>query len=126
MEKSRREALLYPILAGGFAAGVLDLVAASGQTLMGGGNLLRLGQRIASGWLGNASYEGGVATAALGYASHFLIATIWATVFVLAAQRIRFLFAAPLASGPLYGVLVWLMMRYVVLPLSAYPHPRTV
>ncbi|MGH8233396.1 MAG: hypothetical protein ACREPU_04280 [Rhodanobacteraceae bacterium] len=45
-----------------------------------------------------------------------------ATVFVLAALRMCWLIARPIAAGLAYGVLVFVMMNYVVMPLSAWGH----
>jgi hypothetical protein len=41
---------------------------------------------------------------------------------MLIAQRIPFVVEMPWVSGPAFGVMVWAVMRFVVLPLSAYPH----
>ena len=73
---------------------------------------------IASGLLGRDSYSGGVATASLGLALHFLIAFTAATVFYAASRRLTVLINRPVVSGLLYGILVWLFMDLVVLPLT--------
>jgi len=49
-----------------------------------------------------------------------------AAVFVLTARRVPFLVSIIWLSGPVYGMLVWATMRFVVLPLSAYPHIQPV
>ena len=118
----RANAVLRAILWGGFSAGVLDLIAAITQSVGRGGSATRLLQAIATGILGRASYEGGNASAALGFVAHFVIAFGAATVFVLAARRIPFLLSITWLSGPVYGMIVWAVMKFVVLPLSAYPH----
>ncbi len=125
MTSPSRARLLTPILAGGLAAGVLDLAAALGQAALGGTSPERLLQAIASGLLGSAAYQGGWSTALLGLLAHFIIATGAATVFVLAALRIPSLLAAPWVSGPLFGLAVWATMRFVVVPLSAFPHAQS-
>jgi uncharacterized membrane protein YagU involved in acid resistance len=114
------------ILFGGLAAGVLDIGAALYQAAERGSTSTRLFQAIASGWLGSASYEGGTATAVLGLFTHFLIAFTVATVFVVAARRVPFLISVTWLSGPVYGMLVWATMRFILLPLSAYPHPQVI
>lgn len=79
-------------------------------------------QSIASGLLGRGAYEGGVATAALGVAAHYAIATGWAALFVLAVRaRPRLASNVPVGAVA-YGLLVWGVMNFVVLPLSAFPH----
>lgn len=119
---TRPNAALRAILWGGFFAGLLDLIAAITQSVGRGGSATRLLQAIATGILGRASYEGGSASAALGLVAHFTIAFGAATVFVLVARRIPFLLSIVWLSGPVYGMIVWAMMKFVVLPLSAYPH----
>lgn len=117
-----RRQTLRAIAAAGLAAGVLDITAALIQTWRAGRTATLLFQAIASGWLGRASYDMGIASAALGLASHFMVAFGAATVFVLAARRMPFLVSVAWLSGPVYGMIVWATMRFVVLPLSAYPH----
>jgi len=104
---------------GGLIAGILDAV--DGVIAYGtqGLNPIQVLQYIASGALGKSSFEGGLATAALGAAFHFLIAWGAAAVFVAASQRLVVLKAHPVPAGLLYGAGVYFFMNYVVLPLSA-------
>jgi len=77
-------------------------------------------QSVAAGLLGKeAAYAGGNATAALGLALHFFIAFVMALVYVLASRRLRVLVARPLLMGVLYGLALYLVMNFVVVPLSA-------
>ncbi len=117
-----RRAIVRAIVAAGLAAALLDLSAALIQAWTGGLTTTRLLQAIATGWLGRTSYSMGMTSAALGLASHFMVAFGAATVFVLAARRMPFLVSVAWLSGPVYGMIVWATMRFVVLPLSAYPH----
>ena len=57
--------------------------------------------------------------ALLGLALHFFIAIIMAAVFVFAASRIAFLTRFAWVTGPLFGLVLYAAMQYVVLPLSA-------
>jgi hypothetical protein len=57
--------------------------------------------------------------AAAGLALHFTIAIGAAAVFVAAAVRKPWLLRRPFVVGPLYGLAVFLVMQYVVIPLSA-------
>jgi hypothetical protein len=110
------------ILAATLASGILDAAAASLQAAV---TLKvkpqRVFQGVASGLLGPRALEPGANTAILGLALHFLIAFIISTIYVLAAQRLPFLLDHPLIAGGLYGVTVYLVMFYVVLPLSRRP-----
>jgi uncharacterized membrane protein YagU involved in acid resistance len=76
-------------------------------------------QYIASGALGKSAFQGGLATAALGAAFHFLIAWVAAAVFVLASGRFEMLKTRAVPAGLFYGAAVYFFMNYVVLPLSA-------
>ena len=110
---------LQAILAATLACGILDATAAS---LQAGLTLKvtpqRVFQGVASGLLGPRALEVGAGTAILGLALHFLIALIISTIYVLAAQRLPFLLDHPLLAGGFYGIVVYLVMFYAVLPLS--------
>lgn len=83
----------------------------------------RILQSIASGLLGAAAFKGGAATAALGLALHYGIVIVAAFVFWLVARRRAWLRDEPITAGLLYGVAIYAVMNFVVLPLSAYPFP---
>ena len=110
------------ILWGGLSAGVLDLTAAVVNNYFRGIAPARVLRAIASGLLGANSSRGGVGTAALGVALHFLIALTAAAVYYALSHRLKFLVRRPYVSGALYGVAVHLFMSLVVLPLSAFPY----
>ena len=114
------------ILWGGLIAGALDLTGACVVSwLRAGVKPERVMQSVASGLLGSAAYSGGAKTAAFGVGLHFLIATIWTVVFYAASRKLRFLLEQPILWGLVYGVIVWVFMNFVVLPLSAFPPSRT-
>lgn len=114
-------ALARAICLGGVIAGAWDLLFAFVYYGARGAKPMRILQSVAAGLLGRASFDGGIATAALGAGLHFLIAFIIAALFVAAAYRWRILVARPFVAGPLYGAAVFLVMNLVVLPLSALP-----
>lgn len=78
----------------------------------------RLLQGVASGWFGRAAFDGGWATAAAGLGFHFFIAFTITAIFFLAAKSLPALTRQPLLTGPLYGIGVYCVMNYVVIPLS--------
>lgn len=84
-----------------------------------GAHPIRIFQGIASGLLGRQAFAGGLATAALGLALHFFIAFAITAVFLLASRRMPALLRAPVLSGFLYGLGVFFVMNYIVVPLSA-------
>src|SRR5262245_15708942 len=109
------------IVTGGLACGVLDITAAFLRWGFRDGKGIRILQSIASGLLGTKSFQGGLGTAALGLAFHFLIATSWAAVFFLASRKLTFLVRRPVTWGFLYGIAVYMFMAWIVVPLSAFP-----
>jgi len=105
------------------AAGTLDVTAAvTYYPLTAGVSPLRILQGIASGLLGASAFSGGLASAALGLALHYLIALIWTILYCLAARRFAALVRHRVVAGLAYGVVVWAGMNLVVLPLSRVRH----
>ena len=117
----RRNAATFAILAGGAVAGAIDITYAIVFSGFRGVPATRILQSVASGLLGAGSYRGGVPAAALGLFLHFLIAFIWAAIFYFASRRLEVLTRHPVASGILYGAVIYAAMNFVVLPLSAFP-----
>ena len=113
------------VLIGGLIGGALDLLFALSFAGYNGAAPSRVFLSIASGLLGNAASSGAVGVEALGVACHFGISLLWAALFALIASRLPTLALRPILSGLAFGVVVFLSMRLVVLPLSAYPHPVT-
>jgi hypothetical protein len=114
---------LTTIVFAGLVAGALDITSAFVILGLRGIGPTRVLQGVAAGLLGRSSLEGGIGTALLGLALHFFIALSAATVFYLASRRIAFLTRQPVVAGLLYGVGVYAVMNFIVLPLSAIkPH----
>jgi hypothetical protein len=106
--------------------GSLDLCLALGVQFMatGGMNLVRILHTIAAGLIGAGAREGGAATAVLGVALHYLIAGTWTTIFAVALSRLRVVRALTVTqlrqvlTGFAWGLVIWMGMNFVVLPLS--------
>ncbi len=114
---SAGRAILYGGLTVGFLDG-LDAIVFFG--VRNGLGPLRIFKGIAGGLLGReAAAAGGWPTALLGLVLHFTIALTIVAVFYLFSRRFAFLTRRPFVWGPLYGVVVYLTMNLVVLPLSA-------
>lgn len=109
------------ILLGGVAAGALDLLWAFAISASRARPVVRVPQAIASGLLGKAAFEGGASTVALGVALHFLIAIGICAVYVGVSGWFPRLAQRPWLAGPLFGIAVYLLMSFVVVPLSAAP-----
>ena len=108
------------VLAGGFVAGTLDITyACVFWAVKRGVPVQRILQSVAAGVLGEASFTGGRATAALGLALHYFIALSMALVYYLVARRWPLLWERPVRCGAAYGLLLYGIMNYVVVPLSA-------
>ena len=112
---------LQAILLATLVCGALDAIAASTQAATLGLSAQRVFQGVASGILGPPSFEKGWRSGILGLALHFVIACIISTVYVLASLRLPFLLQHPLIAGGLYGVAVFVVMLFIVLPLSRRP-----
>ena len=80
-------------------------------------------QSVAAGLLGKASFGGGAQTAALGLALHLAIMCAMAAVYGLAARRWRWMLDRWVVAGVGYGLLTWVAMNYVVVPLSRAGSP---
>ena len=109
------------ILIGGLVAGTLDIVYAITFSALRGTPPQSLLQFVASGLLGQASFEGGPATAALGLLLHYLMMLLIAAIFYGLSRQLTFLVRKPIVWGPLFGFLVYWVMNLVVMQLSATP-----
>lgn len=111
------------ILGGGLIAATLDLGYAFTAWGMKGVAPERILQSVASGWLGTAAFQGGAVAALLGAVSHYGILLVAASLYWLASDRLTALADKPEWFGPLYGLVIYGVMNYLVVPLSAAP-PR--
>lgn len=116
------------IALGGFIAGTLDIVAAIASTVSTGSSPIRMLQGIASGLMGRSSFHGGAATAALGLACHFVIAFGAAAMYYAVSRVMPVLVRRAVICGLLYGIPVYLVTNFVIVPLSAIGRtlPQTV
>lgn len=119
----KHRSMVWALLVGGSIAGALDILFAISFAAYNGTGPVELLQTVASGALGEAAFTGGVSAAALGLALHFLLSYAWAGVFLLTAVRMPGLVRRPMVSGIVFGIVVFLLMRLVVLPVSAFPLP---
>jgi hypothetical protein len=120
-----RPRALDTILYGGLVVGILDgLFALIFYGLILGAQPLRIFQSITAGLLGRAAYEGGTQTFLLGLLLHFVVATGIAAVYYVASLKLPFLIRHAVVCGLIYGMIAYLVMNYVVIPLSAIgPRP---
>ena len=108
------------ILFGALTVGTVDIMWAFFWSAVSGKGPINVLQSVAGGLLGQATFEGGAATALLGMVIHYFIATCVVTTYFLASRRFPQLARQPWIWGPLYGIAVYLVMFQIVLPLSAF------
>lgn len=106
---------------GTLTVGVLDLLDAFVFFGLRGVEPHRILQSIAAGVLGRDAFQGGAAAATLGLGLHFFIAFCIAGTYLLASRQWPVLVRQPLLYGPIYGVLAYLVMSRIVVPISASP-----
>jgi hypothetical protein len=118
-------AAVRALAAGVLAVGVLDGGFVVVRVFLNKGDISRPFQAIAAAILGAEAFAGGLATAFLGVALHFVVATGVVLTYYLASRHWGILTRRPVALGAIYGLAVYAMMHFVVIPLSALsPGPR--
>lgn len=110
------------IITATLVAGTLDILAAIGMTLAYGRKVDGMLRSVASGPF-PAAKDWGATGAATGLAVHFVLMAIMAAVFVLAADRMPQLKAKPVFWGVAYGLITYVVMNLIVVPLrfGAFP-----
>jgi uncharacterized membrane protein YagU involved in acid resistance len=114
--------VLKSLTYGGLIAGTIDIGAAS---IISAVNPLIILQAVATGLLGRASFQGGAGTMVLGLLLQWGMSILIAALFTLAANRWPVLARRWVLWGTLYGIVVFFVMNYVVVPLSAAPFKST-
>jgi hypothetical protein len=120
----KRESTLSDVVRAGLIAGIAAAVVEMIPVLLIQGLMLhvspvRIFQSIASGLMGKAAYAGGIGSALLGGLVHTAISLVAGLIFAFAANLWRMLLARPVLAGLGYGIIVYIVMSYLVLPLSA-------
>lgn len=82
-------------------------------------------QSIASGTMGKTAYTGGTPAVLLGIFYHVLISVVAAGIYIAAATRLPLLYSRPLIGGLLCAIIAYVVMNWVVLPLSAVGYKPT-
>jgi uncharacterized membrane protein YagU involved in acid resistance len=113
------QTLLGPILFAGFIAGTIDIGAAALINAVSAKVILKA---IASGVLGKASFQQGIQAEILGLFLQWGMSILIAAIYIITARRIDVLRRRWVAAGLSYGVAIFFVMNYVVVPLSAIGH----
>jgi uncharacterized membrane protein YagU involved in acid resistance len=114
---SLRPSLTKVIAGAGLLAGTLDIADAFVFYGLRGVTPVRILQGIAFALIGRSAFQQGMRSALLGLLLHFFIAVTVAAIYIVAGRRLP-LSRHPLLFGALYGIGVYIVMNYVVLPLS--------
>jgi uncharacterized membrane protein SirB2 len=110
--------VIAAILAGGFMAATFDFFAAM---LIYGGTASGVAKAIARGWFGMAVKAMPPIVDVIGIASHYGILLIAASIFVPTSLRFPVLRQRAWITGPLFGVCIYIVMHFVIVPLSQAP-----
>ncbi|HEX7013679.1 MAG TPA: hypothetical protein VF161_13065 [Steroidobacteraceae bacterium] len=116
-----KQPLWRTVLGGTLLAGTLDISAAIITWMSRDVPAMRVLQGVAAGLLGREARNGGWATAMLGLALHYLIMSVIVATFFFASRRLPKLVQRWLPAGMAYGVAVYIVMTFIVVPLSAFP-----
>jgi hypothetical protein len=112
-----------PILYAGGLAGVLDITGACiNARVVAGFSPAHVLQSVAGGLLGRGTYNGGLATAALGLVMHFAMALTVATIFYALTRRFRLpkeLWGV-VTVGLLYGAAVFAVNNFGTAPFLSW------
>jgi len=113
------------IIAAVAASGTLDILSAfvfGGMAGVGPGKILRY---VASGPFGDPMREGGTGAAAVGLGVHYALMTIMVLLYFALASRIDVMRRQWPVSGALYGIAIYLVMYWIVVPTRFGSEPRT-
>ena len=112
-----------PIIVATLLCGSLDILLAIFLTLMRGKDPAAMLRFVASGPFPSV-LDMGAAGSALGLLVHFTLMGIMVAVFVIAARKISVLTENALVSGLIYGLITYVVMNLIVVPLrfpAAWP-----
>lgn len=110
--------VLTAILLGGLIGGTIDIGSAA---VISGYNPVVIMHAIASGLLGKDSFSGGVPTAIAGVLLQWGMAILIAAIYMLATAGMPALRRRWIPTGIIAGVIIYFVMTYLVVPLSAAP-----
>ncbi|WP_024513264.1 hypothetical protein [Bradyrhizobium sp. ARR65] len=111
---------IFASLGAGLFAGTTNLIAAAA---IFGGTLTHGLQLIASGLLGEWAFKGGAPTAVLGASLHDGISITAAGLYCALVLRRNWWREHWLLGGALLGIVSYVVMNLIVVPLSNAPNP---
>lgn len=114
-----QRAMIKAILLGGLVGGTVDIFSASLISFLSPLLIMRF---IAAGLLGPGVIKGGLDISLIGLVLQWLMGLIIAAIYVLASRSLTWMHRDWRLTGIAYGVPVYFVMTYVVVPLSALHH----
>lgn len=124
--EARRRAVFAAstIAVAGGVAGAIDLAYNTVKAVNANTSVLRPWKGVAAALLGkDAVIQGGDAMAVIGLGLHFLITVGAAAIYYLVAKRAGWLVRHAILSGLVFGTFFFLVLNYLILPLSVIGHP---
>ena len=118
-----QRSIMKPIVVATLVCGTLDILLAMLLTLWRGRQIEAMLRSVASGPFPGATGMGG-AGAALGLVVHFGLMAIMVAAFMLTARGRTALLDKPLLSGLVFGLVTYVVMNLIVVPLrfpAAWP-----
>jgi hypothetical protein len=121
-----RAPVLKTILIAGAVAGTLDVTGALivYTAILKKATVLLILQRIAAAAFGLRALKGGYSMALWGLIFHYIIAFSFAAAYVLIYPYQPLMRKSRILSGVLYGILVWIIMNRIILPMTKLPSIR--
>lgn len=104
-------------------AGTLDIIAAHVHFTINAGTFpAKMFYGIASGAVGRkAAFSGGAEMFVLGFFIHYFISFSFTLLFFLVYPAFSKISPNKYLNGAVYGIFVWLVMNFLVLPLTRLP-----
>lgn len=114
------------VLVTALVAGTLDAAAASGQYLLSTGKSpAGVWRYVASAVLRADAAVSPDVRVLTGLMLHYAIAVGWTLVFVVLWSRVSWMRGRPWIIGPVYALLVWVVMNRILVPLTLIGPPRS-
>ncbi len=114
--------LTLNVLKSGLMVGTLDILAAFIQFYVKTQkNPMAVLHFIASGVFGKDAFTGGSKMAAFGLLFHYLIAFGFTLLFFMLYPQLKVVIKNKFMLGIIYGIFIWLVMQFLILPLSQAP-----
>lgn len=107
------------VIKAGLLVGGLDILAALvRQYIKTGKSPVGVLKFIASGVFGKTAFTSGDIMIFVGFVLHFVIAMLFTLFFFWLVRKLPILLTYKVITGIVYGIFIWCVMQFMVLPLS--------